>query len=109
MSVFHPYIADDDLKHLFKHSFSTIKLPEIDWFLWNMTNKIVRNVGYFYSFGTGDRDNNTSFNWMSNISGYPSTQETLLNFLSYARHPDHVPPIASYTYYARMSKCELIK
>ena len=46
---------------------------------------------------------------MSNISGYPSTQETLFNFLSYARHPDHVPPIASYTYYARMSKLELIK
>ena len=46
---------------------------------------------------------------MSNISGYPSTQETLLNFLSYARHPDHVPPISSYTYYARMSKYELIK
>ena len=108
MSVFHPYIADDDLKHLFKHSFSTIKLPEIidSCEIWQINCK---KRGYFYSFGTGDRDNNTSFNWMSNISGYPSTQETLLNFLSYARHPDHVPPIASYTYYARMSKCELIK
>ena len=30
VSVSHPYIADDDLKHLFKHSFSTIKLPEIN-------------------------------------------------------------------------------